>query len=560
MKNRMKIAAVAALVAAGAAFGGDHGFLRKGDTWVMSGDSITFIGLYAQTVRDAIEHFHPGSGIRVVNVGVWGQLAKEAKGKGLEVHPDVVSIMLGMNNVIHHDYPAKFDFTEGAKKYAETIRKQVKEYQAAGAAVVLMKPTLTDETENSYFTPFHTREGLIVYGEALERMAAEEKCVILPVAEDFERFKPTMGPLETLIPDGVHPYGWGQYAIARSLIHHLKIAAPLAGKGETRDLAKDELKLNDITFRRQGAFLAAADAAPSVEIVSPRTQQARIRWSVEGTEASGEENVILEKGQAFVFSPRIPAAALPAKLGRIARVFVSVTPADGRPRIAIVDLARTMVIRMKDGKASGEIRTDEAREEGPLVGTWQMEERGTDLWFSGRMKAKTWPARLTGANACWMNSGGMNGVMAIFDFRPADRFAENRFDHDVNMIDLSILEDPWSVLPLGWVNRRIQSCLLAGAERTEDGYVWRLGFRGNVANYSRFDITKLDHFGVYFLFDDDEGGRMGRYPIFRHLYGEKDEFVVTPERRLNQMAVFDRKGDVPADANGETTTVGVFGW
>ena len=128
--------------------------------------------------------------------------------------------MLGMNNVIHHDYPAKFDFTEGAKKYAETIRKQVKEYQASGAAVMLMKPTLTDETENSYF--------------------------------------------------------------------------------------------------------------------SPRTQQARIRWSVEGTAAAGEENVILEKGKAFVFTPPIPAVALPAKLGRIARVFMSVTPADGCPRLVCV--------------------------------------------------------------------------------------------------------------------------------------------------------------------------------------------------------------------------------
>ena len=75
MKNMFAFT-MAALVEAGAAFGGDHGFLRKGDTWVMSGDSITYIGLYAQTVRDAIEHFHPGSGIRVVNVGVWGQIGR----------------------------------------------------------------------------------------------------------------------------------------------------------------------------------------------------------------------------------------------------------------------------------------------------------------------------------------------------------------------------------------------------------------------------------------------------------------------------------------------------
>lgn len=556
MKKSLVLLAIGAALSVSAA---DRGFLRRGDVWVMSGDSITFIGLCQQTVEDAIAHFHPDGGIRVCNVGVWGQLAQEARGKGLELKPTVVTIMLGMNNVIHRDYPATFDFAPGAAKYAETIRRQVRDYRKAGAEVVLMKPTLTDETENSYFSPFHTREGLVVYGEALAKMAAEEKCAVLPIAEDFERFKPKAGALETLIPDGVHPYGWGQYAIARALVHHFKIAAPLAKADEVRALELRPVELNDIVFRRATAFLAAAADAPAVEIVAPRTMQAHLCWSVEASDARGEEDVVLEKGKPSVFTPKIPSAALPARLGRIGRVILSVTPADGRPRLAVVDLARTRVVRMTDGRASGEIRTDEPREEGPLVGTWTMEERGTDLWFSGRMTAKSWPKRLSGAAECWMNSGSMNGVMAIFDFRPSDRFAENRFDHDVNMIDLSVLEDPWSVLPLAWVNRRIQSCLLADAERTEDGYAWRMGFRGFVTDYHKFDITKLDRFGVYFLFDDDENGKMGRYPVFKQLYGKDDAFVATPERRLNQLVIFDRKGTVPADANGETTTVGVFG-
>ena len=109
-------AAVAALFAcaACAALAEAPSFLRAGDTWVLSGDSITHIDLYRQTLQDAVDHFHPGAGIRLINVGRWGQMTAEAKGKGLELKPSVVSIMLGMNNVIHHDYGAVHDFRASA--------------------------------------------------------------------------------------------------------------------------------------------------------------------------------------------------------------------------------------------------------------------------------------------------------------------------------------------------------------------------------------------------------------------------------------------------------------
>jgi len=167
-------------------------FFRANDLWVLSGDSITHNDFYRQTVMAALDHFHPGNGIRAMNTAVWGQLTSEANGQGADLRPTVVTIMLGMNNVIHHDYPATYDFSSAAAAYAEAIREQVKSFQARGARVVLLKPTLTDETEFSYFAVAHTRTGLVAYGKALEKVAAEEACDILPFAEDFELFKPCL--------------------------------------------------------------------------------------------------------------------------------------------------------------------------------------------------------------------------------------------------------------------------------------------------------------------------------------------------------------------------------
>ena len=46
--------------------------------------------LYRQTVKDALDHFHPGNNITVCDTSVWGQKVSEAKGKGVELKPTVV--------------------------------------------------------------------------------------------------------------------------------------------------------------------------------------------------------------------------------------------------------------------------------------------------------------------------------------------------------------------------------------------------------------------------------------------------------------------------------------
>ena len=531
-------------------------FLRRGDLWVMSGDSITYNDFYRQTVAAALDHFHPGHGVRIMNTAVWGQLVADADGQGLDLNPTLASIMLGMNDVIHRDYPPGFDFSAKAASYAESIRRQVRDFKKKGADVLLFTPTLTDESECSYFNVAHTRDGLVAYGKALERVAQEEGCVLLPMAADFEAFKPALGRRETLIPDGVHPYGWGQYAIARAIVHHLRIDAPLAEKGGQRGACDLRVvALNDIAFRRGGTFIEDG-ARPTILIAAPRDMEAKIEWSVAESQDRGSVLARLEKGKQFAFAPELSEGSLPGELGVASRMILVVTPDGGRPQLAVVDFARTKVYHMKDGAVRGEITADEPRREGRVVGTWEMRVDGGDLWLSGSVRAEEWPARIPPERDIWMNSGGMNGVMALFDFRPMDRFAENRFDHDVNMVHLNVLREPWSVLTLPWINRETANCFFGFAEPVDGGYAWRMGFRGRVNDYTRFDLSKADVFGAYFVFVDCEGGKQRHYPVFKQLYGPERKVRINPEHRLNQTAVFDLRGALRGD---EVVTMGVFG-
>lgn len=549
-------AVLAAFVSANMLSVSAQSFLRDGDTWVLIGDSITHIGLYRQTVVNALDHYHPGHKVQVINAGVWGLKTSAAQTHGLDVKPNVVSVMLGMNNVIHADYGPGHDFTKSVAQYGASIRAKVRAYQRLGADVILMSPTLTDEQENSYFTSWNTRRGLVAYGEEIRRICDEEGCTYLPAAEDFEAAKIALGPLQTFITDGVHPYGWGQYVLAASLIDHLRLAEPFAASGERRGFKASAFVKNDFIFAAEKRFAAASDESPVIAVTPSVSGPATLRWSVERRKGetaaeSGEKAVNLAAGVRLTVA--IPVRDLPPSAGCIRRLFVSVTPAaDKRPRAAVVDLARTKVLDMTKGFVEGEVRSRKPRPEGPLVATWRVEEDGPDLWVTGHSTAATYPKRPK--HEIWMNSSGMNGAQFMFDFRPADRFADNCFDRDVSMVMYSVLEKPWSVIPLVWEGRRLQNCTYCHAERTADGYSWRLGFRGYIVDFTRFDIRKFDHFGMNILFGDDDGkGGIDRFLALEY----PENGVIGMEHRLNLMMIFDRKGSVP-HVGGETTNVGVF--
>ena len=78
---------------------GGESYFKKNERWLLTGDSITFTDTYRAAVKRIVDHFHPDNNIVFVNRAVWGvDAAHKTK---VEEKPTMVSIMLGMNNIIH---------------------------------------------------------------------------------------------------------------------------------------------------------------------------------------------------------------------------------------------------------------------------------------------------------------------------------------------------------------------------------------------------------------------------------------------------------------------------
>ncbi len=525
-------------------------FLAEGDKWILSGDSITSTDTYRQILQLAVEHYHPNAGIVIGNRGVWGQKLSEEKRLGAKEKPQIVSIMIAMNSFIHHEYGTETDFSNTIRSHIEGLRGRIREYKAKGAEVLLMTPTLVDEREGGFFVTYNSRPGLEQVGAAIRELANDEGCYLIPVAEDVEAYKKAMGPRETFIPDGVHPYGYGQYIIANAFISRLDFAGKL---GEGRRLT-EKPSAAPLAFTCETRF---QESTKDPLVFATGGAKGRIRWSVwcdslrvmTDNDCAGH---CLARGEGVLtgeakWTLPVPPESLDLKVGERARVLIDITPADGLSRLYCVDLARCPVIQMKDGCATGKIVTDKPRREGATVCIWELREDGSDLWLSGFTTADEPSKKNYGA---WANVFHMNGAQVLFDFRPSDRFAGVNPDRDAPMVLFSILEDPkLSVMPFVWMGRRYQSALFASAEKKEGGYDWVLGFRGNVTDCEAFDIRKLDYFGMHLMIADTENGVCERYTDMA--YSPLDN----PERRMNQMTIFDRKG---CFKGSEVTTVGFF--
>ncbi len=517
---------------------------------MLVGASETGIDQYRQAVQAVIDHFHPDSEIRLVNRGVWGRLAEEARDAGRDLRPSVVSIILGGNNVLHTDRPPVYDLSAQAEKFGEEIRRQLRSYRAQGADVILIKPFHVHETEQGFFAQHNMRPAMEAYREAVARVAADEGCPLLDFGEEYDGVcAPSVGPTEVMMPDGVHTYGRGQYCYARTLIHHLGIARRLAGADEPRGLDMTPIAaVSDVKVSRVSPFLEGSAGPLVVTIECPVAGKARVAWSVEGSSVRGEDELTFA-GKALSYRIPVPAPALPQAVGRIGRIVLSVAPADGQPRLSIVDLARTRVVDISSGVAEGEVLTDG----GAPVAKWRARIDGPDLWLSGHVARKEFPPRPKGGAETWMNSTGMNGFMLMYDFRPPESFGENVFDRDVGQVQMSVLDDPWSVSATAWINIHYQAALRAFATPAADGYDWRLGFRGHRVCFRKFDVSRNPYFGLHFFFRVYEDGQMSFYPSSPQVWD--DPAQVNPERRVNQQMVFDRTGKLP---KGEVTVVGVF--
>jgi len=200
------------------------------DTVLFQGDSITDasrrkgrkgpndaagLGLgYAFHASAQLLKQSPGLGLNIYNRGLSGnkvyQLADRWKKDCLKLKPDVLSILIGVNDYSHahfHGYGGTLaEYERDYNTLLESTRVMLPEVK-----LIIGEPFLL---EAGQITDAHV-EGVSVYQEAARRVADRFSAVWVPYQQAFnEALK--QAPAEYWAPDGVHPTVAGHMLMAQA--------------------------------------------------------------------------------------------------------------------------------------------------------------------------------------------------------------------------------------------------------------------------------------------------------------------------------------------------------
>jgi len=217
---------------------------RDGDRWCVLGDSITRSGHYHRYVELFYLTRFPDRRLDVINCGISGDTApgalKRLKWDSLDARPTVVSVMLGMNDVMPGLYnpeesspDIEIRRAKAAERYYGAMRQLTVALKGAGVQVILITPSIFDDTAD---LPRRNYPGcgaaLAAYGSFVRSLAAE---LDLPVID----FNGTMtainaarqrdNPRFTIVGgDRIHPTAPGHLVMAHEFLRAQGLAGPVS--------------------------------------------------------------------------------------------------------------------------------------------------------------------------------------------------------------------------------------------------------------------------------------------------------------------------------------------
>ena len=399
----------------------DSCFLHDGDVWVFHGDSITHADTYRRLCERVFRHYHPDAKVEFLQAAVWGSTSSDAvkqlKAEGRKA--TVVSLMLGMNNAINGGWVKGQPREPHLDAYRKDITEFVRKYRAEGAAVILMSPTLADETvRHTVFRIEGANDFLRECRRIVQEVATAEGAFYVPAQEEFEALQETLERHQRLRPDGVHPASLGEYQIARTLWEHLNLAGRL-GTGP-RALCKPAARLP--ASLRLASRLVAPDAKGlgfAVEATGGNLPR-----KVEATWGLGDQRGIAEIDTAAKAWSLTPAKGMPAlKPGETAEAVIELK-GNGRSALFVVDVCAARVLHFKDNEIAGTIDSATDRPEGRRVAAWTLRRNAGELL----LEVEVADSQLD-ATSEW--AWGRDGLNLFWDLRPTERFADINLDSDV---------------------------------------------------------------------------------------------------------------------------------
>jgi len=196
---------------------------KKNDTIVLQGDSVTDAGRtnpqiggygtgYAAMCANALQALYPDYNLTIYNRGIGGNRVENLVDRWTEdcidLKPNVVSLLIGINNVWHPYTSA--DIAYDIKKFESDYIRIVERTLAVGAKLVIMEPFVFHHAS----FPEAWRERLWEVNQVVRRIALRYADAYIPLDGLFYEAALKTSPAE-LSADGVHPTYSGHRLIAR---------------------------------------------------------------------------------------------------------------------------------------------------------------------------------------------------------------------------------------------------------------------------------------------------------------------------------------------------------
>ena len=178
---------------------------------------------YAKFASAMIADSFPDAEFEFINLGISGNrsdnLIERTESDIVDVQPDIISILLGVNDVWHRTHPEVL-FTVTDEQFEANYRAVLERIRNATSAKILMiEPFLLYAPDKEYM-----REELDRICAIVRKLAEEYADAFLPMSDAFAAALPTAPTPDFYSADGVHPNANGAAFLAE---HYLHAISPL---------------------------------------------------------------------------------------------------------------------------------------------------------------------------------------------------------------------------------------------------------------------------------------------------------------------------------------------
>ncbi|MGZ6316125.1 MAG: SGNH/GDSL hydrolase family protein [Anaerolineales bacterium] len=193
------------------------------------GDSITDCGRahpigegdglgdgYVSLVNAALASSDPPQGIRVLNTGISGNTVRDLEARwqrdALDIKPDWLSVMIGINDVWQFDSPLEMEKHVSLEEYSTLLDKLIRSARPQLKGLILMTPYFIEPDRSDPMRAMMDR-----YGEAARGLAEKYQAVFVDTQSAFDAVLRSTRPA-SLAADRVHPNLTGHMILARAFL------------------------------------------------------------------------------------------------------------------------------------------------------------------------------------------------------------------------------------------------------------------------------------------------------------------------------------------------------